>query len=103
MDILEINYSSYKGKNVGDWQIVDTILAGPNYVLLLEKDTKHKTFFIRRDVIKANSLLLQNDVYDLWYDDYKESKLLSLSEIQNADFVVNQMEILIDKYSKYDN
>ncbi len=103
MEILEIEFKKYKGKFVGDWKIVDSALAGPNYIFLLEKENKRKTFFIRRNVIKAETLLLQSDVYDLWYDDYKESKLLSLSEVQNMDIVLSEINTLIDNYSKYDN
>lgn len=102
MDILKLNTSSIKGKMVGDWLIEEIQEQPIAYVLYLSKNTTDKVFFVRKPVIKAESLNLPNDVYELWYDDYKDATLLSLSDALNPDTLVEAIRLLIDKYSKFD-
>ncbi len=102
MDILLLNTSDYIGKEVGEWVIEDATESGISFAFLLKQNEKSKVFFIRKNVIKANVINLPNDVYELWYKDYEDSKLLTLSEISDIDIVLNEMKILIEKYSKFD-
>jgi len=102
MEELTLPIQLYKGKKVGEWNIVDAQDLGNIYLVLLQKNGKTKIFYIRKPVIKAKSLQLSNDVYELWYKDFEDSKLLTLEEISNIDIVIENMNTLINTYSKFD-
>ncbi len=97
---LKLNLAEFKNKKVGEYEI-DEIQDQPvAYVFYLKRDSfSDKVFFIRKPVIKAMVLSLEKDVYELWYNDFQDSKLLTLSEITNSDVVCENMRILIEKYS----
>lgn len=103
MDILLLNTSEYVGKVVDGWR-VDEVTENPlSYVFYLNKAGATKSFFIRKTVILGSVLNIETNVYELRYKDYEDSKLLTLSEILDATFVVNEIKNLIKKYSKFDN
>ncbi len=101
MDILQLNLADFKNKKVGDFKI-DEIQDQPNsYVFYLQREAfSDKVFFVRKNVIKASALNLENDVYELWYNDFKDAKLLTLSDVLNSDTVCENMSLLIKKYEK---
>ena len=101
MEILQLNLADFKNKKVGDYQI-DEIQDQPvAYVFYLQRDSfSDKVFFIRKNVIKASALNLENDLYELWYNDFQDAKLLTLSEVLNPNVVCENMLKLINKYSK---
>jgi hypothetical protein len=102
MDTLTLNTSDYLGKMVGEWIVAEIQNQSLAYVIYLSKGNSDKVFFIRKPIIKGSSIRLDNDVYELWYDDYKEAKLLTLTEILNTDILIQSINELIVKYSKFD-
>lgn len=102
MDILTLNTNSLMGKTAGEWVITEIQNQPLAYVIYLSNGNSDKVFFIRKPVIKGSSIRLDSDVYELWYDDYKEAKLLTLTEISDANIVVESINALILKYSKFD-
>ena len=102
MEILEIPYESYRQDSIDGWIIKDSFDDGLSYILLLEKNSKSKVFYIRKNVIKSNSILSKTDVYELRYKDYEDSALLTLDEVLSKSKVMDEIKKLIDKYSKYD-
>jgi hypothetical protein len=101
MEILQLNLADFKNKKVGDFKI-DEIQDQPTaYVFYLQRESfSDKVFFVRKNVIKASALNLENDVYELWYNDFQDAKLLTLSDVLNPDIVCENMLKLINKYSK---
>ena len=102
MDILKLNTSSIKGKMAGDWRVDEIQEQSLAYVLYLSNNNTDKVFFVRKQVIKGESLNLPNDVYEVWYENYKDATILTLSEVLNPDTLINSISLLIDKYSKFD-
>jgi hypothetical protein len=103
MEILKIpNYKSYIGKTIFDWEIVQCDDGGQVYAIVLKKESLERVFFIRKTLIKGSSLRLENDVYELWYKDFEDNKLLTLSEILDVDIVLSKIGELLNKYSKYE-
>jgi len=103
MEVLTINTKDFKDKLIGDFKIDEIQDQSTAYVFYLQKDSvADKVFFIRKNVIKGKSLNLEYDVYELWYDDFKDAKLLTLSEVMNIDLVCDEMLKLINKYKKFE-
>ena len=103
MEILKIeNYKEYIGKTIDEWNIIDCADMPGNYVIVLEKNGKNKFFYIRKNVILSNVLKIDEDVYELWYKDFEDSKLLNLSEILNINTVISKMNELLQKYIQYE-
>ena len=92
MEILKIeNYKEYIGKTIDDWVVIDSVDMPDMYIIVLSKDSNQRTFYIRKTVIKGHILRLENDVYDLWYNEFKQSKLLTLSEVLDIDIVLSKI------------
>lgn len=103
MENLQIqNYKDYINNSIGDWNIIDSDDIGQSYAIVLQKENLQRIFFIRKPVIKAASLGLSNDVYEIWYKDFQDSKLLTLSEVLDINIVLSKIEELLEKYSKYE-
>jgi phage-related protein len=102
MEKLKLDTSSIKGKMVGDWRIDEVQDQLHVYALHLSNNGSDKLFFIRKQVIKGESLNLQNDVYEIWYENYKDGTILTLSEISNPDTLINSINSLINRYSQFD-
>jgi hypothetical protein len=96
------NYKNYINKKVLDWNISECEDVGPIYAIILKKESLERIFFIRKIVIKGSALRLDNDVYELWYKNFEESRVLTLSEILDTDIVLSKIEELLNKYSKYE-
>jgi hypothetical protein len=45
---------------------------------------------------------LDNDVYELLYKDFQDSRLLTLSDTADMDVVISKIQELLEKYSKYE-
>jgi predicted nucleic acid-binding protein len=103
MEILKINTSNLLNQMVGDWQIKEIQEKSVAYILFLQKESAAKMFIINRPVIKTESINQNEDSYEIWYNDYKDSKLLTLTEISDVNILISAIESLINKYSKYDN
>ena len=100
MEILNIqNYKEYVGKTINGWNIAHFDDAGPVYIIVLRKSSNESIFYIRKNVIKGEVLGLDNDVYELWYKSFEDAKLLTLSEVLNADIVLSKIDELIKKYN----
>ena len=102
MNKLLLNASEYVGKFVDGWKIDKVTENSLCYIFYLEKEDSIKVFFITKTVILGSSLNLNEDVYELRYKDYEDSKLLFLSEVLDVNHVINEMKILIQKYIKFD-
>ena len=96
------NYKNFVNKTIGDWVIVDFEDAGPNYGIILKKESTEMIFLIRKTVIKGSALRLDNDVYELLYKDFQDSRLLTLSDTADMDIVISKIQELLEKYSKYE-
>jgi hypothetical protein len=96
------NYKNYINKKVLDWNISECEDVGPIYAIILKKESLERIFFIRKIVIKGSKLRLDNDVYELWYKNFEESRVLTLSEILDTDIVLSKIEELLNKYSQYE-
>jgi hypothetical protein len=96
------NYKNYINKKVLDWNISECEDVGPIYAIILKKESLERIFFIRKIVIKGSALRLDNDVYELWYKNFEDNKLLTLSEILDSDIVLSKIGELLNKYSKYE-
>jgi hypothetical protein len=96
------NYKDYINKKVLDWDISACEDIGPVYAIILKKDSLERVFFIRKTLIRGSALRLDNDVYELWYKSFEESRLLTISEILNIDIVLSNIEELLNKYLKYE-
>lgn len=93
------NYEELIGKVVGDWNIVDSANMPGNYVIALEKDSKNLVFFVRKEPIKELGKSL--GLYELWFRDYEDSIILSEADATNCDTIINNMRILLNRYSKH--
>lgn len=103
MEFLEIkNWSKFLGKIVNDFTFSNVIDEGPLYVIFLTKNEKTKIFLLRKAVINAKVLNLENDVYELRYKDFEDSELLTIDEILDENILLSKIEKLIKKYSKYE-
>ena len=96
------NYKNYINKKVLDWTISECEDVGPIYAIILKKESLEKIFFIRKIVIKGSALRLDKDVYELWYKNFEESRLLTISEVLDIDIVLSKIEELINKYLQYE-
>ena len=90
------NYKNYINKKVLDWNISECEDVGPIYAIILKKESLERIFFIRKIVIKGSKLRLDNDVYELWYKNFEESRVLTLSEILDTDIVLSKIEELLN-------
>lgn len=102
MDILTINTNPLMGKTAGEWVITEIQNQPLAYVIYLSNGDSDKVFFIRKPVIKGSAIGLDTDVYELWYNDYKEAKVLTLSEISDTNTLLQSINSLIEKYKKFD-
>ncbi len=99
MDILKIeNHGEYVNKSVDGWNIVSVVDNYGFYIINLEKDSTNAVFSIPKVKIKGFDLRLDYDVYELRYDTYQHSVMLSLSEISDKDLVVSKIGELIKQY-----
>jgi hypothetical protein len=96
------NYKNYINRNILGWTIVDCIEFSGDYAIVLKKNDSEKLFYINRTIIKGSDLRLDEDVYELWYKTFGESRLLNSADILNIDIVISKMEELIEKYSSYE-
>jgi hypothetical protein len=101
-DLIITNYKDYIGKSILDWDIIDSIQYPSAYTIVLKRNDSQKIFHIRRDIIKASALRLNEDVYELLYKDFEESCLLNSTDILNIDIVISKMTELVQKYSSYE-
>jgi len=101
-DLIINNYKDYIGKSIFDWNIIDSAKLPAVYAIVLKRNTSEKIFYIRRTIIKGSVLNLNEDVYELWYKDFQDSKLINSNDIQNIDIVLSKMQELIEKYSSYE-
>jgi hypothetical protein len=96
------NYKNFVNRTIGDWVISEFEDAGPVYGIILKKESIEKVFLIRKTVIKGSALRLDNDVYELLYKDFQDSRLLTLSDTANIDVVISKIQELLEKYSSYE-
>jgi hypothetical protein len=96
------NFKQYIDKLVSGWRIVAFDEMPAVYIIVLTKDNLERIFYIRRPIIRGNDVYRDEDLYELWYKDYEEAKLLSISEVSNIDFLLTTIEKLLEKYSKHD-
>ena len=101
-ELLIPNYKQYIGKSILDWQIIDCVEMPGNYIIVLKRNNFEKFFYIRRIIIKGSALNLNYDVYELWYKDFQDSKLLNTNDILNIDVVISNITQLIEKYSSHE-
>jgi len=101
-DLIINNYKDYIGKSILDWNIIDSAKLPIVYAIVLKRNNSEKIFYIRRTIIKGSVLNLNEDVYELWYKDFQDSKLINANDIQNIDIVVSKIQELIEKYSSYE-
>jgi len=101
-DLIINNYKDYIGKSILDWNIIDSAKLPIAYAIVLKRNNSEKIFYIRRTIIKGSVLNLNEDVYELWYKDFQDSKLINANDIQNIDIVVSKIQELIEKYSSYE-
>ncbi len=101
-ELVISDYKNYINKNVLGWTITDSIEYPSLYAIVLKKNDAEKLFYIRRGIIKGSVLRLDEDVYELWYKNFEESRLLNSTDILNIDIVISKMEELIEKYSSYE-
>lgn len=92
------NYKEYINKPVGDWIISECDDIGSSYAIILKNNSLQRVFFIRKTVINASVLKLDENVYELWYKDFLDSKLLTLSEVLDIDIVISKIQELLNKY-----
>ena len=93
---------NFVNKTIGDWVITTFDDAGTAYGIVVKKESIERVFLIRKDVIKGSALRLDEDVYELLYTDFQESRLLTLSDTANMDAVISKIQELLEKYSKYE-
>jgi hypothetical protein len=96
------DYKNYINRNVLGWAIIDSVEYPSLYAIVLKKNDSENLFYIRRTIIKGSVLRLDEDVYELWYKTFEESRLLNSTDILNIDIVISKMEELIGKYSSYE-
>jgi hypothetical protein len=96
------NYKNFVNKTIGDWVITTFDDAGTAYGIVVKKESIERVFLIRKTVIKGSALRLDEDVYELLYTDFQESRLLTLSDTANMDVVISKIQELLEKYSKYE-
>lgn len=96
------NYKNFVNKTIGDWVITTFDDAGSAYGIVVKKESIERVFLIRKTVIKGSALRLDEDVYELLYTDFQESRLLTLSDTANMDVVISKIQELLEKYSKYE-
>jgi hypothetical protein len=96
------NYKQFINISIGDWAITKCEDGMMAYSITVKKELLERTFLIRKPVIKANVLRLDNDVYELCYHNFQESKLLTLDEVLDTNIVVSKIEELLEKYSSYE-
>jgi hypothetical protein len=96
------DYKNYINRNVLGWAIIDSVEYPSLYAIVLKKNDSENLFYIRRTIIKGSVLRLDEDVYELWYKTFEESRLLNSTDILNIDIVISKMEELIEKYSSYE-
>lgn len=96
------NYKNFVNKTIGDWVITTFDDAGSAYGIVVKKESTERVFLIRKTVIKGSALRLDEDVYELLYTDFQESRLLTLSDTANMDVVISKIQELLEKYSKYE-
>jgi hypothetical protein len=101
-DLVISNYKNYINKTILGWNI-DNCMEYPSvYVIFLKQNDSEKIFEIRRDIIKASALRLDEDVYELRYKNFEDSCLLNSTDILNIDIVISKMTELVEKYSSYE-
>jgi hypothetical protein len=96
------NFKNYINTNILGWTIQNFTEYSSVYVIVLNKDDSEKLFHIHREIIKANALRLDEDVYELRYKNFEDSLLLNSTDILDMNIVVSKMEELIQKYSSYE-
>jgi hypothetical protein len=96
------DYKNYINRSVLGWVIIDSVEYPSLYAIVLKKNDSENLFYIRRTIIKGSVLRLDEDVYELWYKTFEESRLLNSTDILNIDIVISKMEELIEKYSSYE-
>lgn len=96
------NYKNFVNKTIGDWVITTFDDAGTAYGIVVKKDSIERVFLIRKTVIKGSALRLDDDVYELLYTNFQDSRLLTLSDTANMDVVISKIQELLEKYSKYE-
>ena len=93
------NYTSYINKTILDWRVVDAVENPSLYIIVLSKGSLEHIFYIRRNIIKGSDLRLSEDVYELWYKDFQDSKLLNSNDILDMDVVISKIGELLQKYN----
>jgi len=101
-DLIITNYKDYIGRTILDWDIIDSAELPSVYAIVLRRNNSEKIFYIRRGIIRGSVLNLSEDVYELWYKDFQDSKLLNSNDILDMDIVISKMQELIEKYSSYE-
>ncbi len=101
-DLIIPNYKDYIGRTILDWEIIDSAELPTVYAIVLKRDDSEKIFYIRRGVIIGSVLNLNDDVYELWYKDFQDSRLINTTDILDIDLVISKMQELIEKYSSYE-
>ena len=96
------NYKNFLNKTIGDWVVTSFDDAGTAYGIVVKKESIERVFLIRKNVIKGSALRLDEDVYELLYTDFQDSRLLTLSDTANMDVVISKIQELLEKYSKYE-
>ena len=96
------NYKNFLNKTIGDWVVTSFDDAGTAYGIVVKKESIERVFLIRKTVIKGSALRLDNDVYELLYKDFQDSRLLTLSDTADMDVVISKIQELLEKYSKYE-
>ena len=92
------NYKNFLNKTIGDWVVTSFDDAGTAYGIVVKKESIERVFLIRKNVIKGSALRLDEDVYELLYTDFQDSRLLTLSDTANMDAVISKIQELLEKY-----
>ena len=90
------NYKNFLNKTIGDWVVTSFDDAGTAYGIVVKKESIERVFLIRKTVIKGSTLRLDEDVYELLYTDFQDSRLLTLSDTANMDVVISKIQELLE-------
>jgi regulatory protein YycI of two-component signal transduction system YycFG len=100
INLLPNELNQYKNLSVDDWVITEVDDTPIKYVFILKKDDKTVVFFLNKANIPSKKLSTESDMYELWYLDFEDAKLLTYEQAMDNNIVLSNIGSLINKYSK---